>query len=34
MTKRKKWQIAGLAIVALSYLGGIAAWTWAALSVG
>ena len=34
MTNRKKWQIAGLVIVAASYLGGIIAWTWAALAVG
>jgi hypothetical protein len=34
MTERKKWQIAGIVVVALAYLGGIVGWTWAALSVG
>jgi len=34
MANQKKWQILGIVIVALAYLGGIVGWTWAALSVG
>jgi hypothetical protein len=34
MTERTKWQIVGIVIVAVAYLGGIVGWAWAALSVG
>ena len=34
MTTRKKWQITGLVIVAVAYLGGMVGWAWAALSLG